>query len=158
MERQRQRARRRLGIAPGEHCAFPNCVEDDPLALTGTRSDLLCYEHRAVRQGRSSVEAHHPATRAIDPAFTVPLYGDDHRIVTVMSRRWLDVIKNVKDNALQRRLGSFFSLRDVERQMVERSGTVDDVILDILGWLHTDHPGWEQDLERWRASRERRDK
>lgn len=157
MEKQRQQARRRLGIEPGEHCAYPNCSEADPLWLTGSSDDLSCYEHRAIRQGRSPVEQHHPATKKVEPSFTVPIFGNDHRVLSVRSKRWIDAVKHVKDGDLQAALGRFFSLRDVERQMVERSGPVDDVILDLLRWLSVDRPGWEQDFERWRDSKDPRD-
>ena len=157
MEREKQRARRRLGIEPGERCSFSGCAEANPLFLTGSSEDLLCYEHRSVRQGRAPFERHHPATRKAEPTFTVPIFGNDHRLLTVMSKRWIDVIKNIRDGALQAALGHFFSLRDVERQMVERSGPVDDVVLELLRWLSVDRPGWEQDFQRWRDSKDPRD-
>lgn len=157
MERKRQQARRRLVIGPGDYCPIPDCNEADPLYLTRTSDGLICYEHLAIEQNRSQTEEHHPATRRVEPAFTVPIFGNDHRVVTVMSGRWDDFIKGIKDSALREKFGRFFALRDVERQMVERSGPVDQVVLDLLRWLPVAHPGWEKDLERWCASEDVRD-
>ena len=157
MERQRQRARRRLGIATGEHCAFPNCVEDDPLALTGTRSDLLCYEHRAVRQGRSPVEDHHPATRAIEPDYTIPMPGNDHRVVTVMAKYWTDDVKKITSGEIQKDVARFSGFFDGMRQLVEKYQDTVRTLRLIIVWLSETYPTWEQDFRRWLTSRERRE-
>src|SRR5271165_364610 len=98
MERERQQRRRRLHIDAGRSCMFPNCDEDDPLCLTGSSEDLLCYKHRAIQQGRTPVEDQHPGTRAIDPTSTVPMLGNDHRVVTVMSKSWIDAVKTVQSS------------------------------------------------------------
>jgi hypothetical protein len=118
---------------------------------------LTCYEHFAILRHGSQIEKHHPATRKIESGFTVPIYGNDHRVVTVRSGRWIADVKIIKAQRLREEFGRFFSLRDVERQMVERSGPVDEVVLDLLQWLSVDHAGWEQEFERWRESRDRRD-
>lgn len=46
----RERAYRRLGTRTPK-CA--QCPESDPLALTGTHPDIVCYEDGALAQGRS---------------------------------------------------------------------------------------------------------
>lgn len=152
LERKRQQARCRLGIAPGEHCAFPKCSEVDPLYLNWIGGTLMCYEHGRLHQRRAIVEEHHPATRKIEPKFRVPIFGNDHRVLTVRSARWTGVVKKIKDGQLQAAFGRFFALRDVERQMVERSGPPDEVVLDILLWLAAEQPGWEQEFQRYRNS------
>ena len=157
MERQRQRARRRLGIAPGEHCAFPNCIEDDPLVLTGTRGNLRCYEHRMVEQGRTHIEGHHPATEAIEPDFTVPMFGDDHRVVTVMSNYQNDDLQDITSSAFRMEVARFSGLFDAVRQMVEKYKDTVRLYRLIVVWLSETQPAWEQDFNGWLASRERRE-
>lgn len=157
MERERQRARRRLGIGPGDHCSYPNCAESDPLQLTGSRVDLLCYEHRKVQQGRSPVENHHPATKNIESAFTVPTFGNDHRVLTVMSKRWVADVRDVNSSALRMDLARQAGLRDVEQQLVNEYGDTVDRVLELVQWLDETRPEWEQELERWRNSMNRGD-
>jgi hypothetical protein len=157
MERERQRARRRLGIKVGEHCAFPNCDEADPLELTGSSKDLLCYEHRALQQNRPLAEGHHPATKRVEPGFTVQTLGNDHRAVTVMSRRWAGDLKDMKSSALRKSFARLAGLRDVERQLIDKYQDTTDLVGEFMAWVDQMHPEWEEEFNRSLASRERRE-
>lgn len=149
MERRRQQARRRLHIDAGQGCAFPNCSVIDPLCLTGSSEDLLCYEHRAIQQGRTPVEAHHPETKAIDPAFTVPMFGNDHRVVTVMSQTWLESIEDVRSSSIRKDLARLSGLLDVVRQLVDRYEKTPDQLRRVIRWLDETQPGWQQECDEW---------
>jgi hypothetical protein len=157
LERERQRARRRLGIGPGDHCSYLSCAESDPLQLTGSRDDLLCYEHRSVQHSRLPVEYHHPATKNIESAFAAPTFGNDHRVLTVMSKRWIADLKDVKSSVVRMDLARLAGLRDVERQLVDKYGDTVERLLDVVRYFDEAKPGWEQDFERWRDSKDRRD-
>jgi hypothetical protein len=155
MEWARQQRRRRLCIDVGRGCMFPNCGETDPLRLTGSSDDLVCYEHRRIQQGATPVEDQHPATKRIDPTFTVPMLGNDHRVVTVMSRSWIDGVKSVQSSSMQKHLARLFALRDNERQLVEQYGRAAEELLAFFRWLEEKYPGVVQEFEQWRDSNER---
>ena len=157
MERERQRARRRLGIKPGEHCSFPNCYEADPLHLTRSTGVILCYEHDEVRRGHLPVEQHHPATKAIEPKFTVPTFGNDHRVLTVMQRRWLSLIKSVDSSAMVKDLARMASLFDDLRLMIEKYGPTIEIMPIMCRWWDQIRPGWRQEFERSLTSEELRE-
>jgi hypothetical protein len=154
MERQRQQARRRLQIGAGRCCMFPNCCEGDPLYLTGSSEDLLCYEHRGIRQGKTPVEDHHPWTRAIDPNFTLPMFGNDHRVVTVMSKSWIEDVKGVKSSSTRKELARLNALIDGVRQIIEKYQDTPSRILEVFRWLDETRPGWQQEFEAWRDPNE----
>ena len=157
MEKERQRARRRLGVATGEPCEFPNCSEADPLHLTRSTGVLLCDEHDKVRRGQVPVEQHHPATKAVEPKFTVPTFGNDHRVLTVMQRRWLPLVKSVESSAMVKDLARMASAFDNLRLIIEKySPTVANLTMICLWWDQT-RPGWWQEFERWLTSEEWRE-
>jgi len=157
MERQRQQARRRLGIGISGPCTFRNCDEADPLALHRSTEGVLCYEHQALQQNRPLLEKHHPAKREFEPEFTVPTFGNDHRVVTVMSNHWVNDIKSVKSSAMRISLARLCGLFDVLRQLVEKYAGFLDRIRLVFVWLDETRPEWEQEFERWRKSMDQRD-
>ncbi len=64
-----------------------HCVETDPFALQGSHPDITCYECSARLVDRSPVERHHPAGRRNSSA-TVPIPGNEHRVLSDMQREW----------------------------------------------------------------------
>ena len=64
-----------------------HCGEANPFALQGSHPDLTCYECSSRRIDRSPIEGHHPAGRHNSPA-TVPIPGNDHRVLSDMQRDW----------------------------------------------------------------------
>lgn len=80
IEDRREERRRALGTRV-PRCTQPGCDESEPLALTGTHPDILCYEHDALCKGRPWLEAHHPSGRANDET-TVQIPGNDHRVLS----------------------------------------------------------------------------
>jgi len=64
-----------------------HCGEADPFALQGSHPDVTCYECSAHLAGRSATELHHAAGRRNSHA-TVPISGNDHRVLSDMQRDW----------------------------------------------------------------------
>ena len=157
MERERQRARRRLGIGVGDRCSIPDCTQSDPLRLTGSNSDLLCYEHRKARQGTSPIEHHHPTTKKIEPRFTISVSGNPHRVLTTMSRRWIDGVMRIDDRTLRVGVARMSTLFDVLRLILVEYGDDVDQLPMLFKWLDEDRPGWRKDFNSWRDSLTERD-
>lgn len=74
-ERRREQAYERLGTRT-PRCW--NCPETDPFALTGTYPNIICYQCRAIRDGKPPTEDHHLGGTRNHP-FTVPIPANDHR-------------------------------------------------------------------------------
>ena len=71
------------------HCSVCGCPVSDWRALTGDEPEhLVCYEHRAERQGRSPIEDQHPSGRHNDARFTVPFTGNLHRATDDGKKDW----------------------------------------------------------------------
>ena len=75
---------RRLGTRDAR-CKF--CGETRPAALQGTAPNIVCYECRQTRIGRSPIEKHHIAGRRND-SFTIPLIVNDHRVASDLQNDW----------------------------------------------------------------------
>lgn len=68
----------------------PKCVvcgESNPFTLTGIHPNILCYQCLTQQTGKSPIEDHHIAGQHNDP-FTVPIPGNDHRILNDMQKDW----------------------------------------------------------------------
>jgi hypothetical protein len=83
-EIRKEAAYERLGT---RHPRCQHCPESDPFALHGGHPHITCYECSARLVGRSLIERHHPASRHNSPA-TVPIPGNDHRVLSDMQRDW----------------------------------------------------------------------
>jgi hypothetical protein len=114
----------RLG-SDDPHCSNPDCNESDPLTLTGTDPDILCYECRARLQGRSPVERHHPDGQQNSPD-TVPIPGNDHRILSDYQKDWpVDTLRNPNESPLLRASAALRGFLNVLQHLIYR----------ILGWI-----------------------
>src|SRR5437870_428666 len=77
---------RQLGT-DSPYCHSGGCDEAFPFALTGVHPEIYCYEHDALRRSRPWREDHHPSGRRNDPR-TVPVPGNDHRILSELQYSW----------------------------------------------------------------------
>jgi hypothetical protein len=77
----REQALRRLGTR-NPHC---QCGETNPHALTGQEPNVICFNCKAVREGRAPYEDDHVAGWHNDPT-TVRLSINDHRVKSDMER------------------------------------------------------------------------
>jgi hypothetical protein len=149
LDMRREKARRLLGVAD-PRCA--RCGESEILVLTGTHPNVLCYECQALDRGRSLVEDHHPAGKSVDPAFTVPVPGNDHRVLSVMQDDWPQATRS--DHTGSPLLHAAAYLRgwlDVLRRILDRLDEIPMLLEDLNGWLATlrGERWWEQ-FARWR--------
>lgn len=74
-ERRREQAYERLGTRT-PRCR--HCNENDPVALTGRHPDIVCYQCKAVCDGKPPTEDHHVGGKGNHP-FKVPIPANDHR-------------------------------------------------------------------------------
>ncbi len=117
-------ARERLGTDEPV-CGSSHCNETNPLVLTGQFPDILCYECRCSQQGRSPVERHHPDGQHNHPD-TIPLLGNDHRLLSDAQRDWpLDTFRNPRHSPLLRASGQVRGFLDLLQLLIDR----------ILGWI-----------------------
>lgn len=113
----REAALRRLGIRDPK-CA--RCEERDPIALTGSAPDILCYEHRRLAQGASPHEDNHPAGEA-NSALVIRLPGNDHRRLSDLQRDWPEeTLRNPDGSPLLKIAAMLRAWIDYLRQMLER--------------------------------------
>jgi hypothetical protein len=136
-EEERRQARLRLLGTSSPRCCVPGCRERDPFALTGVHPRLLCAEHRAHIEGRSPLEAHHPAGRQNAPSDTVQLPANDHSALTHgYQAAWpRDTLRNPDGSPLLRAAASIRGWLDVLRLILERT----------CGWV----PGFLERLDAW---------
>jgi hypothetical protein len=101
------------------------CSETNPIALTGTYPNILCYECQAKGQGRSTIELHHFAGRHNNKTvLAVP--GNDHRILSDMQKEWPEnMLRNPKKSPLIKAAASIQGFLDLLKITIER----------ILGWI-----------------------
>jgi hypothetical protein len=125
------------------------CNEMNPIALTGTYPNILCYECQAKKQNRSLTELHHFAGRHNDET-VVPIPGNDHRILSDMQKDWPEnVLRNPKKSPLIKAAASIQGFLDFLKIIIER----------ILGWIpefleKLDHLLTQQLGEAWWESEE----
>jgi len=92
-----------------------NCGENDSVALTRHAADIICYECQAKASNRSPIERHHPAGRNNDP-FTIPIPGNDHRILSDLQRDWpQDTLRNPTDSPLRKAAATMRGFLDMLR-------------------------------------------
>jgi hypothetical protein len=112
-----EQAYRRLGTRT-PRCAL--CTETDPIALTGTHPVILCYEHAAQQSGRSPIEQHHPDGRHNDPT-TLPLPGNEHRILSDKMRDWpIETLRNPDGSPLLKAAAAIRSFLDYLVVLIDR--------------------------------------
>jgi hypothetical protein len=68
-------------------CGWDGCDVANPFELTGVHPTIYCYEHDALRRSRPWLEDHHPAGQNNDRR-TVPIPGNDHRMLSELQYRW----------------------------------------------------------------------
>jgi hypothetical protein len=135
MEGRREQRCRSLGhMSP--RCSEPGCPEADPLALTGTHPEILCYEHDALRNGRPWLEAHHVAGKANDPT-TTDLPGNDHRPISERQNElWpRETLRNPNGSPLLCAAAAIRGWLDVLWVILERT----------IAWV----PGFLEQLDAW---------
>jgi hypothetical protein len=86
-ERLLEEKHRRLGTR-SPRCLQPGCGETNPFNFTGVHPDLWCYEHAAIRSGRTWLEEHHVEGQSNDPFDTILIPGNDHRLLTGRQALW----------------------------------------------------------------------
>jgi hypothetical protein len=83
------------------------CGETNPATLTGIDPNILCYECKATKYGRSSIEA-------------------DHRILSELQREWPKVtLRNPDSSPLLRAAAMIRGWLDILMLLIQR----------ILGWV-----------------------
>lgn len=110
IDRAAREATRRRVLGAGDRC--PRCGWQGLAALTKAAHGVLCYECRCAEQGRATVEEHHHAGRANDPA-TIGVPGNLHRELSERQREWPpEVRSNAQRDPLLWVAGAALSLRD----------------------------------------------
>jgi hypothetical protein len=135
MEDRRDQRRRALGHM-NPQCSEPGCTETDPLALAGAHPEILCYEHDALRKGRSWLEGHHLAGQANDP-ITAEMPGNDHRAISERQNElWSrETLRNPDGSPLLMSSAAIRGWLDVLWVVLERTIT----------WI----PGFLERLDEW---------
>lgn len=101
------------------------CEETNPAALTGTDPNILCYECQSAKDERSVIEAHHFAGKSND-SFTIPILGNDHRILSDVQRDWpIETLRNPNGSPLIKAAAAIRGWLDILRLLIEQ----------ILGWI-----------------------
>jgi hypothetical protein len=122
--RRKEDAYRRLGT---RHPQCQHCTETNALALSGIHPDCQCYEHVRLTSGRSPVEYHHLAGRHNDP-FTLPIPGNDHRVLSDLQQEWpVGTLRNPDASPLLKIAASIRGWLDILRLIIERT----------IGWIPT---------------------
>ena len=122
------RRRRLLGNdAECEVCGFANV---DALQRD-RRARIICYECASSRDGRSTIERHHPIGHVLDETIDIP--GNLHRILSVKQSAWpLAVRTNRNRDPLAIVAGACLTLRDVASTAPATEGTA---IRSCLDWF-----------------------
>ena len=101
------------------------CGECDPICLTGAQPEIACYECQAQSNGKPVIENHHPSGQHND-AFTIPIQGNEHRILSESQKFWPDeTFYNPNKSPLRKASASLRGFLDILRLIIERS----------LGWI-----------------------
>lgn len=113
-------------------CKF--CSETDPDALTGKYPNIVCYEHLLISEGKQPIEKHHPSGEHNDPDFTVPIPGNDHRILSNRQNYdWPDeTLRNPNGSILRKAAAAIRGFLDMLRLIIDRAV---GWIPDYLEWL-----------------------
>ncbi len=144
----REAAYRRLGTRT-PRCA--ECAETDPLVLTGTTPDILCYGHRRLAQGDSPDEDHHPAGDRNSP-LRIRTPGNDHRFLSDAQRDWPErTLRNPDGSPLLKIAALVRGLVDYLRLLLERGLAwippalewLDDLLRRAIGERWWEQLGWD---------------
>lgn len=101
------------------------CGETELEALTGCAPKIVCYECQANARKKSPIELHHPSGRQND-SFTIPIPGNDHRILSQSQRNWpIETLRNPDGSPLRKASAAIRGWLDTLRLLIER----------ILGWI-----------------------
>jgi hypothetical protein len=65
------------------------------------------------------VELHHPSGRQNDPR-TVPVPGNDHRILSELQRTWVEVQRNPSGSPLLKAAAGIYAWMDILRVLLDR--------------------------------------
>ena len=102
-----------------------NCGENNPVTLTGRSPNIICYECQAKASNRSPIERHHPAGQNNDQ-FTIPIPGNDHRILSDFQKDWpSETLRNPTGSPLRKAAATMRGFLNVLRLLIER----------LFGWV-----------------------
>ena len=112
------------------------CPESDPFALHGVHPDIVCYECSAEQAGRAWIEDHHPAGRRND-SFTIPIPGNDHRLLNDMQNDWPErTLRNPDGSPLLAAAATVRGWLNILRLTIERTvGWVPPFLESLDAWL-----------------------
>ncbi len=128
-EARKEEAYERLGT---RHPRCEHCGEADPAALHGVHPDVTCYECSARQAGRSPSERHHPAGRRNNQA-TVPIPGNDHRVLSDAQRGWPErTLRNPDGSPLLAAAAAIRGWLDVLWLIVQRTVGHVPALLELL--------------------------
>jgi len=85
-------ARRRRVLGPDARCR--QCSETAIAALQRDTEGIICYECARDRQGKHTVEDHHPLGKANDMNTTIGVPGNFHRQLSAMQADWPEAVRN----------------------------------------------------------------
>lgn len=109
-----------------------HCRETDPFTLHGEHPDITCYECFARSAGRSTTELHHPAGRRNSRA-TVPIPGNDHRVLSDIQRDWPErTLRNPDGSPLLAAAAAIRGWLDVLWLIIKRSVGHVPAFLELL--------------------------
>ena len=121
-ERREQRLRQLGTRSPRCH----RCGEADPFALSGTGSEIVCYECLAIEQGRPVIEGHHVSGRANDRGDVIDVPGNDHRALSASQLGWpTETLRNRDGSPLLRAAAGIRGWVEVLALILDRS----------VGWI-----------------------
>jgi hypothetical protein len=130
----RRESRRARRFAPGARCE--RCGESDTRALIAGSAPLLCRECRAIADGRSPIEWHHPAGQH-NSEVTVAMPANDHSAASDYQQDWpLATLRNPDGSPLLRAAASVRAWLDTLRLVMERTvGWVPALLEALDAWL-----------------------
>jgi hypothetical protein len=149
----RRESRRVRRFAPGAQCE--RCGERDTRTLIAAAAPVLCRECRAVGDGRSPIEWHHPAGEH-NSEVTIAMPANDHAILSDYQQDWpLETLRNPDGSPLLRAAASVRAWLDVLRLVIERTvGGVPALLETLDAWLRelAGERWWEQ-FAAWQRAR-----
>jgi hypothetical protein len=96
------------------------------------RAEVLCYECSQARDGKPTVEAHHPLGQVVDPETTIPLPGNAHRAMSDLQRdRPRELATNPERDPLVWLAQMCHALKEHLTHWVERLDAIADFLLDL---------------------------
>lgn len=114
----------------------------------------MCYEHLAVAQGCSPIEAHHLAGEHNLPV-TARIPGNDHRVLNDSQVDWpLDTLRNPDRSPLLKAAAAVRGWSDVMKLVIDRVvGWIPEYLERLDGWLRLRiGPRWWEEFAKWEDS------